>query len=128
MAQPTFHTIGIYMQLYLPLVTSHPIALYPPMYPSPPVVPTPANVLEVCKAVGANAIPTVPTFVEVSIEISVHHPNCSSQVSFAGLGSVRGYHQVSRFVYEAYCAQVHDVLRPKLMGVSSAGARRRPAV
>lgn len=66
MASPTFHTIGVCGQLLVPLVTGRPAALYAARSPAPPLTPTPQNILAACKSTGANAIPAVPTFLEVS--------------------------------------------------------------
>lgn len=65
MALPTFHAVSIFMQLYNPLATSQAIALNTPMAPGPPVMPTPDNILEACKATPINAVTAVPVFVEV---------------------------------------------------------------
>lgn len=66
MALPTFHIMGIWLQLYTPLVTGYPVALHHPRAPLPPLAPTPQNVIEGSKLVGASGIPMVPTFIEVS--------------------------------------------------------------
>ena len=65
MAVPTFHTMGVYMQLYAPLNSGLPVGLYACKYPAAPVVPSPANLIEASKAVGCTGIPVVPAFVEV---------------------------------------------------------------
>lgn len=65
MALPTFHTIGVWMQIIAPLTSGQPIALYPPQSPAPPVVPNADNVLEYSKLMGCTGIPAVPSFVEV---------------------------------------------------------------
>lgn len=67
MAMPTFHTMGIYMQLLLPLVSGQYIALYTPKAPEAPVVPNPQNVIEVAKITGCTAVGAVPSFIEVCI-------------------------------------------------------------
>ena len=64
-ALPPFHTMGIYMQFFAPLVIGEAIAVYTPQEPEPPVVPTPHNLLDVCKLTQSVAIPAVPSFVEV---------------------------------------------------------------
>ena len=53
------------MQFLAPLVIAEPVALFTPQEPSPPVVPTAQNILEVTKVTGCNALPSVPAFVEV---------------------------------------------------------------
>ena len=65
MALPTFHAMGIYMQLYVPLATGYPIGLFAPRSPVSPVVPTPRTAIDASRAIGCNGIPTVPAFVEV---------------------------------------------------------------
>lgn len=65
MALPTFHTIAIVVQLLVPLATGHAVGLYTPMAPAPPVVPTPANLMEACKITGISAITIVPSIIEV---------------------------------------------------------------
>ena len=66
MPLPTFHTMGIYLQPYTPLVTGDPVGLYAPKAPAAPVVPTYANVIEASKKVGASGIAIVPSFIEVT--------------------------------------------------------------
>ncbi|KAJ3555456.1 hypothetical protein NM688_g2570 [Phlebia brevispora] len=65
MALPTFHTMGMYTQVYAPLVTGYAIGLYTPQAPLSPVVPTPQNVLETAKALGCTGGVGVPAFLEV---------------------------------------------------------------
>ncbi|GJE88919.1 acetyl-CoA synthetase-like protein [Phanerochaete sordida] len=64
MPLPSFHTFGFYVQWYLPLMTSSPTALYYPMSPAPPVVPTPSNHLAACRATRTNSLAIVPAFIE----------------------------------------------------------------
>lgn len=73
MALPTFHAVSIFMQLYNPLATGHPIALHAPTAPAPPVVSTADNILEACKTTQVNAITAVPVFVEVGRCSALHH-------------------------------------------------------
>lgn len=65
MAMPTFHTTGFYVQLYAPLITGYPSALFVVKYPAAPIVPTPVNHIAAAKATGCNAIAIVPSFIEV---------------------------------------------------------------
>lgn len=65
MALPTFHTMGIFMQLYAPLVSGRYVGLYAPQWPAPPVVPNPQNILETSKATECNGMMVVPSIVEV---------------------------------------------------------------
>ena len=66
MPLPTYHTIGIYMQLFAPLVGGYAVCLYYPNAPAPPPVPTPANVLDACRVTGTTGINIVPAFLEAS--------------------------------------------------------------
>lgn len=66
MPLPTYHTIGIYMQLFAPLAGGCAVCLYYPTAPAPPPAPTPANVLDACRATGATGINIVPAFLEAS--------------------------------------------------------------
>ncbi|EPQ57834.1 acetyl-CoA synthetase-like protein [Gloeophyllum trabeum ATCC 11539] len=64
MMAPTFHTFGLYMQVYNNLVTGFSTAVFPPKYPAPPVIPTPENTLAALKATGSNTAIAVPSFFE----------------------------------------------------------------
>ncbi|TFK46704.1 putative aminoadipate reductase [Heliocybe sulcata] len=64
MMAPTFHTFGLYMQMYTNFVTGYSTAIFPPKYPGPPVMPTPENTLEALKKSGANTAIAVPSFFE----------------------------------------------------------------
>jgi hypothetical protein len=70
-ALPTFHAMGFYWQIIMPLASGIPAGLYAPQYPEPPVVPTADNVLEASRITGCNAIPAVPSHVEVSCPVLV---------------------------------------------------------
>ncbi|KAL6300002.1 hypothetical protein BKA93DRAFT_741263 [Sparassis latifolia] len=65
-ALPAFHTMGICMQLYCPLSSGQPVALYSPRghLNLPPPVPTAQNVLDVVRRTSTTAIAPVPSFVE----------------------------------------------------------------
>ncbi|EPQ57812.1 acetyl-CoA synthetase-like protein [Gloeophyllum trabeum ATCC 11539] len=65
MMLPSFHTLGIYMQLYAPLVSGEAVVTFPPKAPAPPVMPNPQNTLEHCRRGGATAVVVVPAFLEV---------------------------------------------------------------
>lgn len=65
MALPTFHTIGIYLQICAPLSSGNPIGLYAPVDPAPPPVATPTNLLEACQATAVNCVTILPAFIEV---------------------------------------------------------------
>ncbi|KZT19320.1 acetyl-CoA synthetase-like protein [Neolentinus lepideus HHB14362 ss-1] len=65
MMTPTFHTFGLYMQMYASFVTASATAVFEPKYPGPPVMPTPENTLEALKKSGANTAIAVPSFFEV---------------------------------------------------------------
>ena len=66
-ALPTFHSMGVLVQLIAPLVSALPVGLYGPKYPAPPVVPNPQNVLDMTRRTGSDTIMTVPAFVEVGL-------------------------------------------------------------
>jgi hypothetical protein len=72
MGLPTFHAAGIILHVYIPLSTGYPTALFPHKDPAPPIVPSPANILEAAKATKANAIAAVPAFIEVSAQNAYH--------------------------------------------------------
>ncbi|KZT23998.1 putative aminoadipate reductase [Neolentinus lepideus HHB14362 ss-1] len=86
MMLPSFHTLGIYMQLYAPLVTGDPSVVFPPKAPAPPVMPNPQNTLEHCQRGGATAVVVVPTFLELwaQKEESVEYLKTMEIVAFAG--------------------------------------------
>ncbi|EKM50758.1 uncharacterized protein PHACADRAFT_153008 [Phanerochaete carnosa HHB-10118-sp] len=64
MALPTFHLMGICVQLYYPLVSGLSVCLFAPRAPASPVVPTPRNTIEAAMAAKCTGILTVPAFVE----------------------------------------------------------------
>ena len=66
MSLPTFHTMGIYTQVYTPLVSGTPVGLYAPQAPASPVVPSPALMLDTCKLLKCTGAVMVPSFMEVS--------------------------------------------------------------
>lgn len=65
---PPFHTLGIVMQLYVPLNAVSPACIYPPTsfddHTKPPVIPTSDNVMEHSKRLRTNICVVVPTFLE----------------------------------------------------------------
>ena len=65
MALPSFHTMGIFKQLYAPLTSGTYIGCYTPKEPEPPVVPTADNILQAMKITGCNATLAVPSIIEV---------------------------------------------------------------
>lgn len=66
-ALPTFHTLGIYMQFYSPLINGEAIGLYTPQAPAAPVIPNPQNVIDVVRATRCTGVPSIPAFIEVRI-------------------------------------------------------------
>ena len=64
MPLPTFHAFGIQLQLLSPLMSGFPIGIYTPKAPAPPIVPSPQNILDACKAVGVTSLPMVPALLE----------------------------------------------------------------
>ncbi|KAH8102917.1 hypothetical protein BXZ70DRAFT_1057354, partial [Cristinia sonorae] len=65
MALPTFHSIGIVGQVLLPMVTGLPVSLFTPQAPAPPALPNPKNMLDTTMLTGANALASVPIFIEL---------------------------------------------------------------
>ncbi|KZT25929.1 acetyl-CoA synthetase-like protein [Neolentinus lepideus HHB14362 ss-1] len=61
---PTFHTFGLYMQMYTNFVTGYATVVFQSKYPGPPVMPTPENTLEALKKSGVNTAIAVPSFFE----------------------------------------------------------------
>ncbi|KAG2140138.1 putative aminoadipate reductase [Suillus clintonianus] len=63
---PSFHTLGIYLQLLTPIVTLSSVSIYPPtsfLDPSAtPVVPNPQNILDSVLKTKSNALVVVPAF------------------------------------------------------------------
>lgn len=64
---PTLHAIGFCMQVIDTMSSGQAFAIFAPMEPAPPVIPTADRVLELARIAKCSAIPTVPTFIEVSI-------------------------------------------------------------
>lgn len=63
---PPFHAMGVIFTFLIPLMSGLAVAVYPPQYPEPPVVPSPENILEVCRATRCTAMISVPSMLEVS--------------------------------------------------------------
>jgi hypothetical protein len=62
---PCFHTLGLHTQLFHPLFTGRPAAIFPPQYPEPPIVPSPVSVLDGLKRTKSHAVWVVPSLLEV---------------------------------------------------------------
>lgn len=62
---PTFHAMGMSIQLVYPLALTQAVVVHPPMYPAPPVVVHPQSVYEVAKLCQCNALLVPPSFIEV---------------------------------------------------------------
>ena len=62
---PSFHALGIVMQLFGGVLAANPIVLFTPRDPEPPVMPNPHNVLETCRVGGCDGLFVVPAFIEV---------------------------------------------------------------
>ncbi|EIN05364.1 acetyl-CoA synthetase-like protein [Punctularia strigosozonata HHB-11173 SS5] len=84
MALPSFHTLGVMMQICAPLSSGRPIAVFQPQ--SPPTMPNPDNTLKAAKATGTTALPTVPAFLEAWIqsESALEVLRAMDAVSFTG--------------------------------------------
>lgn len=65
---PPFHTIGIMLQLFVPLAGPVTVALYPPTslmdHNTPPAAPTTDTAMEHSKRTGVTAVLAVPSFLE----------------------------------------------------------------
>lgn len=72
-ALPSFHTMGIAVQLLAPLASGLPGSLFPPraVQGAPPVVPTPQNTIGTARKTGCNTIVIVPAFLEVRVALLV---------------------------------------------------------
>ncbi|KAL4260475.1 Adenylate-forming Reductase [Pleurotus pulmonarius] len=68
MALPSFHTLGVYMQLLVPIFAGVPACVYTPTMTSAfdmPVMPTPDNILEHARRVQCNILITLPTLLQI---------------------------------------------------------------
>ena len=68
MPLPTFHAFGIQLQLLSPLMSGFPIGIYTPKAPAPPIVPSPQNILDACKAVGSGLTPEPAAMADLKAE------------------------------------------------------------
>lgn len=66
MALPSFHAMGVYSQLFYPLFTGRPSAIFTPQYPHLPAVSSPGAALTAMKQTKTNVVFVVPTFFEVT--------------------------------------------------------------
>ncbi|KAI0337721.1 acetyl-CoA synthetase-like protein [Trametopsis cervina] len=64
-ALPSFHTMGISLQMLDPLATGQWVGLFTPQDPLPPPIPTPEKVLDLARVTKCNSITSVPTFIEI---------------------------------------------------------------
>lgn len=71
MSLPTFHSMGLILQIFLPLSASHAIATFTPQYPAPPVIASPKSVLAVSKVAQIQGLIAPPSFVEVGFSAYV---------------------------------------------------------
>jgi hypothetical protein len=69
--------MGIYYLLLHQLFTNLPVAIFPPQYPEPPVVPTSVTILDGLAKTHANVLFVVPSVLEV----------CLCSVSFMNINS-----------------------------------------
>lgn len=63
--------MGILAQLYYPVTTGLPVAIFAPQEPLPPQIPNAQNILEVAKLTKCTSLSTVPTFLEVCFIVPV---------------------------------------------------------
>ena len=71
---PTFHAMGMIVQLMYPLLSGCPVVLFAPQWPAPPVVPHLQNTLRIARLCGCTAMSVVPSFLEVRGSLSEAHP------------------------------------------------------
>lgn len=64
---PSFHTMGIFVQILYPLSAGHFVGLYTPQEPALPIVPNPSNMLQMLQVTGCTTTVVVPVIVEVRI-------------------------------------------------------------
>ena len=67
MGMPSFHGMGLLLQLHLPLSTAREVVVYTPQWPAPPVVAHAQNVYEVAKLTKCTALLALPSFIQVQI-------------------------------------------------------------
>jgi acyl-CoA synthetase (AMP-forming)/AMP-acid ligase II len=65
MGLPSFHAIGLQLQLTYPLAMGRGVVVYTPQYPDPPILAHAQSVYEVSKMAGCNGIFAIPAFIEV---------------------------------------------------------------
>lgn len=65
MGLPSFHAIGLLLQLTYPLAMGRGVVVYTPQYPDPPILPHAQNMYEVAKMTRCNGIFAVPAFIQV---------------------------------------------------------------
>jgi acyl-coenzyme A synthetase/AMP-(fatty) acid ligase len=58
--------MGFWFQLMHPLMTGLPVALFSHQHPAPPVLPTPATVIDAIRKTKATTVYSVPAFLEVN--------------------------------------------------------------
>jgi hypothetical protein len=65
---PSFHTLGIYVQLLIPITSLSSVSIYPPtsfLDPSAaPIIPNSQNILDSVLKTKSNALVVVPAFLE----------------------------------------------------------------
>lgn len=67
MGLPSFHGMGLLLQLAYPLISGREAVVFAPQDPAPPIVPHPRNVYEVSKKTGCTALVALPSYVEVRV-------------------------------------------------------------
>ncbi|KAH7882112.1 putative aminoadipate reductase [Phlebopus sp. FC_14] len=89
-ALPSFHTLGVYVQLLLPIASLKPVSVYAPTSyhdsTAAPIIPNAANTLESVQLTKANVLVVVPTFLEewVSSPQSVKSLSALHCIAFGG--------------------------------------------
>ncbi|KAF9070475.1 putative aminoadipate reductase [Rhodocollybia butyracea] len=65
---PSFHVIGIYIQVIVPLFAATPVGIYPPVVTRAdalPITPTPDNILEQYERTSCSACYTLPAMIQI---------------------------------------------------------------
>ena len=68
MMLPSFHTLGIYVQLLYPLFALTSVGVYPPQVTSremTPMIPTPENILDHIRRTKSNSMITIPALLQI---------------------------------------------------------------
>lgn len=106
MGAPTFHAMGMLLQLTYPLSTGREVVIYTPQYPAPPVVPHPQNVYEVSKLAQCTALSATPSFVDVRL-LRIYRTMRKTELASKGMVALSRDHRVPEDTHRA--SQSHSV-------------------